>query len=235
MHEDRGRGYFVESDLHRGAGLSRSLTGVFALMFLGLLASAASAFFTLSFTPMRDLVWGSQFGVWIFLIAPLLLVFFAFPRVWNMSPAGGCLLFFFYALLNGVTLSVVFLAYDLGTITLAFLSAALMFGVMALYGAVTKADLSGVGSFLIMGLVGIIIASVVNFFLSSSMLDTVISYGGIAIFLGLTAYDVQRINRMIHEHPELSSASVMVSGALHLYLDFINLFLFLLRLMGRRR
>ena len=235
MHEDRGRGYFMESDLRRGLNLSRSLSGVFGLMFLGLLASAFSAFFTLSSPFMSQLVFGSEWGFWAFLLAPILLVIFAFPRVWNMSMAGGCLLFFVYALINGVTLSVIFLAYDMGTITLAFLSAAGMFGVMALYGVLTKSDLSGVGSFLIMGLFGVIIATVINLFLASSMLDAVISYAGIAIFLGLTAYDVQRIRRMANEQPHLSNTGVMVLGALHLYLNFINIFLFILRLMARRR
>ena len=225
----------MEEDMRRGINLSRSLSGVFALMFLGLLASGFSAFFTLQSPFMANLVFGSQYGFLGFAVAPILLVLFVFPRVWNMSLAAGCLLFFFYALLNGVTLSVIFLVFDLGTITLAFLSAAGMFGVMALYGTLTKADLSGVGSLLIMGLFGVIIATVINFFLASDMLEMLICYAGIAVFLGLTAYDVQRIKRMTQEQPHLSSSGVMVLGALHMYLNFINIFLFILRLMARRR
>jgi len=228
----RGKGHFDENDYKRGIALN-GLAGVFALMFLGLLASAGAAFFTLNTPALLNLIFSGGAATWIFLLAPLGLVMFAFPRVWKMSPASAILLFFVYALLNGLTLSAIFLIYDMGTITLAFLSAAGMFGVMAIYGGLTKADLSGIGSFLMMGLFGIIIASVLNIFLGNDMMDMLISYAGIAIFLGLTAYDVQRLKHAMSQSP--GNAGVMVLGALHLYLDFLNIFLFLLRLMGRRR
>ena len=234
MSDQYGSGLFNENDHKRALTLNRGLAGVFGLMFLGLLASAFSAFFTLSSPAIYNLVYGSNL-FYVFLFAPLVLVFFAFPRVWNMAPGAAILLFFVFALLNGVTLSVIFIIYDLGTIALAFLSAAGMFGVMAIYGAVTKADLSGIGSLLFMGLFGIIIASILNWFFASTMLDTLISYAGIAIFLGLTAYDVQRLKREMTAHAGTAPAGLMVMGALHLYLDFINIFLFLLRLLGRRR
>ena len=227
-----GKGHFDENDYKRGIALN-GLAGVFALMFLGLLASAGAAFFTLNTPALLNLIFSGGAATWIFLLAPLGLVMFAFPRVWKMSPASAILLFFVYALLNGLTLSAIFLIYDMGTITLAFLSAAGMFGVMAIYGGLTKADLSGIGSFLMMGLFGIIIASVLNIFLGNDMMDMLISYAGIAIFLGLTAYDVQRLKHAMSQSP--GNAGVMVLGALHLYLDFLNIFLFLLRLMGRRR
>ena len=228
---DYGKGYFDEDQNKRDQIKSRGLSGVFGLMFLGLLASAGSAVLTLNSPFMLNLVFGGNL-YFVFLLAPLALVMFAFPRVWKMPPAAAFLLFFVYAIVNGFTLSFIFFVYDIGTITLAFLSAAGMFGVMAIYGAVTKADLSGMGSFLFMGLIGIIIASVLNWFVASSAMDMVISYAGIAIFLGLTAYDVQRLQRAMNENP---TAGVMVLGALHLYLDFLNIFLFLLRLMGRQR
>lgn len=235
MHEDRGKGYFDEQDYRRGTGAAaRGLSGVFALMFLGLLASAVSALFTLSSPFMFNLVFGSQAGL-VFAFLPLLVVMLVFPRVWHMSPGAAFTVFFVYALLNGVGLSVIFLMYDLGTIALAFFSAAGMFGVMAVYGRVTRADLSGMGSMLFMGLIGIVIASVLNWFFANDTLDMFISYAGIAIFLGLTAYDVQRIKRSMIEHGGRAPAAVMVMGALHLYLDFLNIFLFLLRLLGRRR
>jgi len=183
---------------------------------------------------MRDLVLFSN-AFYVFLFAPFLLVLFAFPRVWGMSTGGAILLFVFYALLNGVTLSVIFIVFDLGTIVLAFAAAAGMFGVMAIYGALTKADLSGVGSFLLMGLFGFIIASVLNWFIVSDTMDMLITYGGIAIFLGLTAYDVQRLKRAMNEHAGNAPTGVIVMGALHLYLDFINILLLLLRLFARRR
>ena len=228
-----GKGYFDEGDQGSKSILSRGLTGVFALMFLGLLTSAASAFLTLSSPLMANLVFGSEMGFFAFLIAPLLLVMFAFPRVWKLSAGAALSIFFLYAFLNGLTLAVIFLAYDLGTITLAFGSAAIMFGTMAVYGAVTKADLSGFGSMLFMGLIGIIAASVLNWFFASSALDTIISYAGVVVFLGLTAYDTQKIKVQMDEHG--NHAGIMVLGALHLYLDFLNIFLFLLRLFGRRR
>jgi len=234
MHEDRGKGYFDDNDYNRGLVRSRGLAGVFGLMFLGLAATAGSALYTLYNPALFRLVFGSN-AFFIFLFAPLVLVMFAFPRVWNMSSGAAFALFFVYALINGITLSVIFLAYDLGTIYLAFFGAAGMFGVMALYGAVTKADLSGVGSFLFMGLVGVIIASVLNWFFRSDMMTVIISYVGIAVFLGLTAYDVQRIQRQMDAHGGNAPTGVIVMGALHLYLNFLNIFLFLLRLLGRRR
>ena len=230
-----GKGYFDENDHKRGVVLNQGLTGVFALMFLGLLSTATVALFVATSPVAMRFVFGSNISYWIFLLAPLALVMFAFPRVWNMSSSAAFLLFFVYALLNGVTFAVIFFAYDLGTIALAFFSAAGMFAAMAVYGAVTKADLSGMGSFLFMGLIGIIIATIINIFFANDMLDMVISYAGVAIFLGLTAYDVQKIKRMMADAGGKASTGVIVMGALHLYLDFINLFLFLLRIFGRRR
>lgn len=232
-HNEYGTGIFDENEHNRGRALASGMAGVYGLMFLGLLASAAAAMFTLTSDFMWSLVFGGNFNVLAFLFAPMLLVMFAFPRVWNMSPGSALALFFVYALLNGLTLSAIFLVYNMGTITLAFFSTAGMFGAMAVYGAVTKADLSGMGSFLMMGLFGIIIASVLNFFFGNGMLDMIISYVAIAIFLGLTAYDVQRIQQaMINP---VNPTGVAVMGALHLYLDFLNIFLFMLRLLGRRR
>lgn len=153
-----------------------------------------------------------------------------------MSPAAGLATFLIYAVVNGMMLSSIFIVYDLGTISLAFFSAAAMFGVMAVYGAVTKADLTSKGSFLIMGLIGVIVASLLNFFFRSTMLDVIISFVAIAVFLGLTAYDTQRIKDMAYAATdERTIRALTILGALSLYLNFINLFLRLLRLFGRRR
>ena len=230
-----GKGYFDENDHKRGIVLNRGLTGVFALMFLGLLSTAAVALFVATSPAAMRFVFGSNISFWIFLLAPLALVMFAFPRVWNMTSSAAFLLFFAYALLNGVTFAAIFFMYDLGTIALAFFSAAGMFAAMAVYGAVTKADLSGIGSFLFMGLIGIIIASILNWFFANDTLDILISYAGVAIFLGLTAYHVQNIKQMMAQSDGKAPAGVMVMGALHLYLAFINLFFFILRILGRRR
>lgn len=233
MYEDRGRGYFEDSTEQRQM-LSRSLTGVFVLMFLGLIVSAATAWFVLHSYTLLSFIFGTSYGFYLFLFGELALVLFAFPRIWGLSSTAGILLFFAYAVLNGVTLSTIFFAYDLGTITMAFAATAGMFGVMAVYGAVTGSDLSSAGSFLFMGLIGVILATLLNIFIRSTTFDTIICYAAIAIFVGLTAYDTQKIKQLMLQHYDAETTShLMVMGALTLYLDFINIFLRLLRLMGR--
>jgi hypothetical protein len=175
----------------------------------------------------------------ILILAELGLVFFLSARV-NKIQAGTAMgLFLGYSFLNGLTLSSVFLAYTRASIGGTFLITAGMFGAMAVYGMVTKRDLSGMGSFMFMGLVGIIIASIVNFFLQSSSLYWAISVIGVLVFVGLTAYDVQKIKLMgeqgIMEQGEATVKKGAIIGALALYLDFINLFLMLLRFFGGSR
>ena len=149
------------------------------------------------------------------------------------------LLFFAYAGLLGFSLSGIFFVYDLGSIALAFLSASALFGLMTFVGFATRADLTKLGTYLIVGLFGLIIATLLNLFLRSSTLDLLVSLVGVVLFTGLTAYDTQKIARMAND-PAVQEEGVMlgrlsVLGALTLYLDFVNLFLFLLRLIGRRR
>jgi uncharacterized protein len=171
---------------------------------------------------------------------PLLLVELAVVFIFSFiqSKVSGVVagaMFLAYAVLNGITFSVLFLIYDLGSIAATFAITAAMFGTMSIYGTVTKKDLSGWGSFLLMGLVGIILAGIVNMFLHNAMLDFVKSCAGVVIFAGLTAYDTQKL-RKYHAQSGFSSAMALsISGALMLYLDFVNLFLQLLRLLGRRR
>lgn len=143
-------------------------------------------------------------------------------------------LFVAYSAINGISLSFIFIAYKLGTIYKVFASTAVLFGVMALLGATTKTDLTKMGTFLMMALFGIIIASLINMFTHSPMMDYIISIVGVIVFTGLTAYDVQKIKNMEHEFEGEGRAKVGLMGALNLYLDFINLFLMLLRLFGRR-
>ncbi len=175
----------------------------------------------------------------ILLIAELGLVFFLSARIEKIQSGTASMLFYGYAILNGLTLSVIFLAYTRTSIAGTFFITAGMFAAMAVYGTVTKRDLSGFGSFLIMGLFGIIIASIVNFFLKSSSLYWAISFIGVFIFTGLTAYDVQQIKNMgergILEQGEDAIKKGSIMGALRLYLDFINLFLMLLRFFGSSR
>jgi uncharacterized protein len=154
----------------------------------------------------------------------------------RLSPPVAGAMFLFYSAANGLWMSVLFLVYTTSSIGTTFLITAGMYGATSLYGLVTKRDLSGMGSFAFMGLIGLILASIVNFFLASTMLYWLITYAGVAIFVGLTAYDTQKLKRMgglgLSGQAEESAA---IQGALLLYLDFINLFLFLLRLFGRRR
>jgi FtsH-binding integral membrane protein len=174
---------------------------------------------------------------WGLLIMELVLVWGLSAAINKLPAVLATLIFLFYAALNGVTFSVIFLVYQLGSIAYTFFITAAMFGAMSVFGYVTKIDLTKVGGFLMMGLVGLIIASVVNIFVASSTLDWLISYIGVFIFVGLTAYDTQKIKNMSMNvesaSEEGNKASIM--GALALYLDFINLFLLLLRIMGRRR
>lgn len=173
------------------------------------------------------------------MLVELGLVFFLSARINKIEAGTATGLFLGYAALNGVTMSMIFLIYTSSSIAATFMITAGMFGSMAVYGLVTKRDLSGMGSFLFMGLIGIIIASVVNIFLKSSSLYWAISLIGVFVFVGLTAYDVQKIKRMgeqgIMEQGEGAIKKGAIMGALALYLDFINLFLMLLRFFGGNR
>jgi FtsH-binding integral membrane protein len=173
------------------------------------------------------------------IIAELVLVIFLSRRIMTLSPGAAVGGFAAYSILNGITLSLVFLAYTGTSIAAVFFVTAGTFAGVSLYAVTTKRDLSGIGHFLIMALWGIIIASLVNFFLRSEALYWIISYAGVALFIGLTAYDTQIIKRWSDQYGDrLGEAAYMrisILGALKLYLDFINLFLFFLRIFGRRR
>src|SRR5579864_8367358 len=174
--------------------------------------------------------------MWVFILAPLALVFFISARINTLSVTTARWLFFVYAALVGVSLSTLFHIYTNSSITRVFFITAMMFGALSLFGYTTRRDLSGLGTFLFMGLIGIIIASVVNLFLRSTELDWLISVVGVGVFAGLTAYDTQRIKTMYDAgDDEHSAGRKAVMGALSLYLNFINLFMMLLRLSGGRR
>ena len=146
--------------------------------------------------------------------------------------------FLLYAVLNGLTLSTIFLVYTSGSIALTFFATGGTFAAMSIYGYTTERDLTTIGSYLIMGLIGFLLASIVNFFLKSTALYWIITYAGIAIFIGLTAYDTQKIKRLsetIDERDTNTFRKAVILGALVLYLDFVNLFLLMLRVLGRRR
>ena len=208
---------------------------VYAWMVGGLLLTAGTAFMV-STSPM---LLGAIFGtplMWVVLLAPVGMVWFLAARVDRMQPSTAAGLFIAYSILNGLSLSAIFLVYELGSIFQVFLIAAGMYGAAAAYGFFTKRDLSGMGSFLFMGLIGLILASLVNWFIGSSALDFAISVIGVLIFTGLTAYDMSRIKEqaiVMYAGEGLAHKRAIV-GALSLYLNFINLFLYLLRLFGNR-
>lgn len=213
------------------------LAKVFNWMAIGLGLTGIIAYFTAQTGLARVIIASPIF--FILIIAELGMVFYLSARISKIQPGTATGLFVGYSVLNGLTLSAIFLAYTKTSIGGTFLITAGMFGAMALYGLVTKRDLSGMGSFMFMGLIGIILASIVNIFLKSSSLYWAISVIGVLVFVGLTAYDVQKIKNMgeqgIMEQGEVAIRKGAIMGALALYLDFINLFLLLLRFFGGSR
>ncbi len=213
------------------------LAKVFNWMAVGLGLTGVVAWMTANSGLAHSIVGSPMFMILIF--AELGMVFYLSARIDKIQPGTATGLFLGYAVLNGLTLSTVFLAYTGASIGGTFVITAGMFGAMAVYGLVTKRDLSGMGSFMFMGLIGIIIASIVNIFLKSSGLYWAISGIGVLVFVGLTAWDVQKIKTMgeqgIMEQGEAAIRKGAIIGALALYLDFINLFLMLLRFFGGSR
>ena len=215
------------------------LAKVFNWMAIGLGLTGLAAFLTVNSQTALQLIFGNKMVFYGLIFGELGMVFYLSARIQRISAQAATGLFVGYSILNGVTLSAILLLYTMTSVAATFFVTAGMFGAMAVYGFVTKKDLSSWGSFLFMGLIGIIIASVVNMFLGSSMMSWVISGIGVIIFTGLTAYDVQQITRMgeqgIMNGGESAIRKGAIMGALKLYLDFINLFLMLLRFMGDRR
>lgn len=206
---------------------------VYAWMSAGLAITAVMALLTLSSPAILTAVLGNKLVFYGLIIGELALVFTLSGAINRLSAATATFLFIAYAVLNGITLSVVFLAYTANSITSTFAITAGMFGAMSLYGSMTKRDLTSWGSFLFMGLIGIVIASIVNIFVGSSAVSWVVSGIGVIVFTGLTAYDTWKIKEMAAQGAEGRKPAII--GALTLYLDFINLFLMLLRFTGNRR
>lgn len=234
-------------------GLRSYMLRVYNLMALGLAITGVAALGTVSLATTGDpsaavaalgngklltsfgaAIYGSPLR-WVVMLAPLAAVFFLSFRVHKMSVAAAQATFWAYAALVGISLSSIFLVYTTGSIVQTFFITAASFGALSLWGYTTKRDLSGMGSFLFMGLIGLIIAMVVNIFLASSALQFAISGIGVLIFAGLTAYDTQQIKEMYYEGDgTLVAGRKAIMGALRLYLDFINLFMFLLQFLGNR-
>ena len=210
---------------------------VYLWMTMALCLTALTAYTVAGSESLLQAIFSSRALFFGLIIGELVLVMVLAANIMRMSFLTATLLFIAYSVVNGATLSVIFLVYDLGSIGLTFLVTAGMFGAMSLYGFVTGRDLSSWGNLLMMALVGVIIASLVNLFLKSEMLMWIVTYIGILLFVGLTAYDTQRIKRMIYSGAEIDETmqKLALLGALSLYLEFINLFLYMLRLLGNRR
>lgn len=215
------------------------LAKVFNWMAIGLGLTGVAAFLTVNSQVMQQLVFGNRIVFYGLMFAELGMVFYLSARLQHISSQAATGLFLVYSALNGVTLSAILMIYTISSVAATFFITAGMFGAMAIYGMVTKRDLTGMGSFMVMGLIGMIIASVVNIFLSSPAISWAVSGIGVIVFTGLTAYDVQKITKMgadgIMEQGESAIQKVAIMGALALYLDFINLFLSLLQFFGNRR
>ena len=228
--------------VHTGAvatDVNDVLTKSFLFMFLALLLTGITALATAHSAEtggvIGRLVYGSRYGFIAFLVVEIIVVIAANAAMKRNKVGLSAVLFGLYSIVNGLTLSVIFLAYELGSITSVFFVSAGVFGVMALIGAVTKKDLTNIGMICIVGLFGIIIASVINMFIGSEKMDTIICIIGVIVFVGLTAYDVQKIKKMAISNVGYDPMVIGLYGAMELYLDFINLFLYLLRLMGKAR
>jgi hypothetical protein len=227
------RAYMLKVYNYMGSGVL--LTGVIALMFFKMAVVTSTGGEIIGLTNFGNSIYNSGLK-WVIMLAPLAVVFYMSFGIAKMSAAKAQTTFWVFAALMGASLSSIFLMYTGASITRVFFITAGTFGAMSIYGYTTKKDLTKLGSFLMMGLFGIIIASVVNIFMKSTMMYFVISILGVLIFVGLTAYDTQKIKNMYmaSDSGELMGKKA-VMGALTLYLDFINLFIMLLRLFGQRR
>ena len=218
------------------SAVSTVLKNVYLWMTAALAISGLTAMFVAKSPVILSLIFANSFTMWGFFLAQIALVWFISARIHSLSIPTAVMLFTLYAVMMGVTLSSIFLAYTTASITNVFFITAGTFGAISLYGYTTKRDLSSWRTILLMGLIGLIIASLVNYFLNSEMLYWIISYVGVIVFVGLTAYDTQKIKQMALEvgTNEDAGKRVALLGALVLYLDFINLFLYLLRIFGNR-
>ncbi len=226
------------SIVQSGSRLQTYMAQVYGWMTCGLLLTAAVAWFAANTPAVMMFVFSSKITFFGLIIAQLALVFVLSGMVHKLSPGMATTLFMLYSALTGLTLSSIFIAYTYSSIASTFVVTGGMFGAMSFYGYTTKRDLSRFGSLLFMALIGIILASLVNLWLKSTPLMWAITYIGVLVFVGLTAYDTQKL-RNIGEQIDVNDSGTLrkysIMGALTLYLDFINLFLMLLRILGNRR
>lgn len=227
----------VSSSYDRSAQISL-FRNVYVWMTMALVITGLVALFVADSYAIQQMIFSSKFVFYGLLIGEIALVWYLSARIHSLSFTTATIIFIIYSILNGATLSFVFLIYTASSIASTFFVTAGTFGAMSLFGYLTKKDLTSIGSFCFMALIGLIIASVVNMFLNNEMMYWIITYAGVLIFVGLTAYDTQKIKRLLlSEGTEVNETTqkIALMGALTLYLDFINLFLYLLRLLGNRK
>ncbi len=215
------------------------IRSVYNWMAIGLALTAFTAFYVANSPAILNAIYGNPIALPALIIVELGFVFFLSARIQRIQASTATLLFVVYAVLNGVTLSYIFLAYTATSIVSTFVVCSATFLACSIYGMVTKRDLTSMGGFLMMGLIGIIVASVVNLFVKSTAMGMIISYIGVLVFVGLTAYDTQKLKSMAHTLPDNATGAMVrkgaLMGALALYLDFINLFIMLLHIFGGNR
>lgn len=227
----------AERDLNVSQTFPALMRKVYVWMSLALVITGFAAYYVATSPAILSLIFGNKVVFFGLIIAELALVFGISGAINKLSLTTATLLFVLYSIVNGVTLSSIFLVYSMESIASVFFITAITFAVMALYGYFTKKDLTSWGRLLFMALIGIIIASIVNIFVASTGFNLIISYVGVLIFVGLTAYDSQKIKEMLLMAPDAGETmqKIALLGALSLYLDFINLFLNLLRIIGSSR
>lgn len=226
-----------ERELEASTALPALMRKVYVWMALALAITGFTAYAVADIPNLQEIILMNRWVFWGLIIAEFGLVIAISAGINKLSLTTATMLFVLYSVVNGATLSVIFIAYTLGSIATVFFITAGTFAVMAFIGYTTKTDLSKMGKLLFMALIGMIIATLVNvFFVKSGMFDLVLSYIGVLIFVGLTAYDTQKIKMMLMQAGDMSETSQKIAllGALSLYLDFINLFIYLLRIFGRR-
>lgn len=238
MIEEKNIYALGEQELTRVSAYSKLMRSVYLWMTFALIITGLTAA-TVAFSPaMLSMLFSSKITFYGLIIAELTVVIILSARIQKLSFTTATLMFILYSILTGATLSVIFLAYQLDSIVTTFFVTAGTFGSMTLIGYTTKKDLSKMGTYLLMTLIGLVIATLVNMFLANSTLDWIITYVGVLLFIGLTAYDTQKIKQMLREYgTEINenSQKMALMGSLTLYLDFINLFLYLLKILGNRK
>ena len=209
---------------------------VYVWMTLALVITGFTAYFVATNATLLSLIYSTPAVMWILIGVELAIVIGVTAAINRLSLPVATLLFVLYSVINGALLSSIFLVYTMASIAKVFFITAGTFAAMSIYGYTTKSDLTSMGKIVMMALIGLIIATVVNLFLKSSGLDMILSYAGVLIFVGLTAYDTQKIKQMCMQAPDMSEQmqKYALIGALSLYLDFINPFIYLLRIFGRR-